>query len=152
MSSFFSTLKRGQIYLQTWPLEAKLGIIFPENRIIKATKFAQKFMPFMAVKGLKEVLAEVERYTEPKEDLMEDRKDLLDRKLSILQGFLEISPDVVVTYFEPDKRKAGGKYLTVTAQLKDIQMERKRIILSSGEKIPFENIKDLDSKLFEEIE
>ena len=49
MSSFFSTLKRGQIYLQTWPLEAKLGIIFPENRIIKATKFAQKFMPFMAV-------------------------------------------------------------------------------------------------------
>ena len=49
MSSFFSTLKRGHIYLQTWPLEAKLGIIFPENRIIKATKFAQKFMPFMAV-------------------------------------------------------------------------------------------------------
>ena len=48
MSSFFSTLKRGQIYLQTWPLESKLGIIFPENRIIKATKFAQKFMPFMA--------------------------------------------------------------------------------------------------------
>ena len=45
----FSTLKRGQIYLQTWPLESKLGIIFPENRIIKATKFAQKFMPFMAV-------------------------------------------------------------------------------------------------------
>ena len=83
---------------------------------------------------------------------MEDRKDLLDRKLSILQGFLEISPDVLVTYFEPDKRKAGGKYLTVTAQLKDIQMERKRIILSSGEKIPFENIKDLDSKLFEEME
>ena len=49
MSSFFSTLKQGQIYLQTWPLEAKLGMIFPENRIIKATKFAQKFMPFMAV-------------------------------------------------------------------------------------------------------
>lgn len=49
MSSFFSILKQGQIYLQTWPLEAKLGIIFPENRIIKATKFAQKFMPFMAV-------------------------------------------------------------------------------------------------------
>ena len=40
MSSFFSTLKQGQIYLQTWPLEAKLGMIFPENRIIKATKFA----------------------------------------------------------------------------------------------------------------
>lgn len=115
-------------------------------------KRAAQFMPFMAVKGLKEVLAEVERYTEPKEDLMEDRKDLLDRKLSILQGFLGASPDVEVTYFEPDKQKVGGKYLTVIAQLKDIQVGRKRIILSSGEKIPFDNIKDLDSKLFEEIE
>ena len=45
----FFNLKTRQIYLQTWPLEAKLGMIFPENRIIKATKFAQKFMPFMAV-------------------------------------------------------------------------------------------------------
>lgn len=115
-------------------------------------KRAAQFMPFMAVKGFKEVLAEVERYTEPKEDLMEDRKDLLDRKLSILQGFLGASPDVEVTYFEPDKQKVGGKYLTVIAQLKDIQVGRKRIILSSGEKIPFDNIKDLDSKLFEEIE
>lgn len=47
--AFFSILKQGQIYLNTWPLEAKLGIIFPENRIMKATSFAQKFMPFVAV-------------------------------------------------------------------------------------------------------
>ena len=49
MSSFFSTLKQGQVYLQTWPLEAKLGMIFFFFCIIKATKFAQKFMPFIAV-------------------------------------------------------------------------------------------------------
>ena len=47
--AFFSILKQGQIYLNTWPQEAKLGIIFPENRIMKATSFAQKFMPFVAV-------------------------------------------------------------------------------------------------------
>lgn len=46
---FFSILKQGQHYLKTWPLESKLGMIFPENRIIKATLFAQKFMPFLAV-------------------------------------------------------------------------------------------------------
>ncbi|WP_109078780.1 terminus macrodomain insulation protein YfbV [Aggregatibacter kilianii] len=46
---FFSTLKTGQQYLKTWPLEPKLGAIFPENRVIKATVFAQKFMPFLAV-------------------------------------------------------------------------------------------------------
>lgn len=47
--SFFSTLKQGQRYLTTWVLKDKLGMIFPENRVIKATLFAQKFMPFVAV-------------------------------------------------------------------------------------------------------
>ena len=47
--SLFSTLKQGSRYSNTWPQEPKLGMIFPENRIIKATLFAQKFMPFIAV-------------------------------------------------------------------------------------------------------
>ena len=46
---FYRTLKVGQQYLNSWPLEPKLGAIFPENRIIKATLFAQKMMPFLAV-------------------------------------------------------------------------------------------------------
>ena len=45
----FSTIKRGQIYLQTWHRIETRYYFPPENRIIKATKFAQKFMPFMAV-------------------------------------------------------------------------------------------------------
>ena len=46
---FYRTLKAGQHYLNIWPLEPKLGAIFPENRVIKATLFAQKMMPFLAV-------------------------------------------------------------------------------------------------------
>ena len=46
---FYRTLKVGQQYLNSWPLEPKLGAIFPENRVIKATLFAQKMMPFLAV-------------------------------------------------------------------------------------------------------
>ena len=46
---FYRTLKAGQHYLNSWPLEPKLGAIFPENRVIKATLFAQKMMPFLAV-------------------------------------------------------------------------------------------------------
>ncbi|MDO4429889.1 MAG: terminus macrodomain insulation protein YfbV [Lonepinella koalarum] len=41
--------KKGQDYADTWVLHPKLGAIFPENRIIKSTKFAQKYMPFVAV-------------------------------------------------------------------------------------------------------
>ena len=47
--SIFNILKQGQLYANTWPLNPKLGMIFPENRVIKATKFAQRFMPFVAV-------------------------------------------------------------------------------------------------------
>ena len=46
---FYRILKAGQHYLNIWPLEPKLGAIFPENRVIKATLFAQKMMPFLAV-------------------------------------------------------------------------------------------------------
>lgn len=47
--AFFRRLKQGQHYAKTWPLVDRLGMIFPENRIIKTTAFAQKFMPFLAV-------------------------------------------------------------------------------------------------------
>ena len=46
---FYRTLKVGHPYLNIWPLEPKLGAIFPENRVINATLFAQKMMPFLAV-------------------------------------------------------------------------------------------------------
>ncbi len=48
----YQTLKLGQRYLETWPSIPKLSIIFPENRVIKVTLFAQKFMPFLAVFSL----------------------------------------------------------------------------------------------------
>ena len=47
--SLLKLLKNGQHYLKSWPLEIKLGAIFPENRVIKTTIFAQRFMPFLAV-------------------------------------------------------------------------------------------------------
>lgn len=47
--NLFKTLKQGQRYLDSWVLHAKLSAIFAENRVIKATKFAQKMMPFVAV-------------------------------------------------------------------------------------------------------
>ncbi|MGQ0286250.1 terminus macrodomain insulation protein YfbV [Pasteurellaceae bacterium 22721_9_1] len=47
--SLLTIFNQGQTYLKTWPMHPKLGAIFPENRVIKATTFAQKMMPFIAV-------------------------------------------------------------------------------------------------------
>lgn len=50
--SFFKTLKQGQDYYKTWPKIKVLTLIFPENRVINATTFAIKIMPFFAVFSL----------------------------------------------------------------------------------------------------
>lgn len=47
--SWFKLFQRGQVYMKTWPNEKRLAPMFPENRVIKVTRFAIRFMPAMAV-------------------------------------------------------------------------------------------------------
>ncbi len=47
--NFFSLFRRGQHYAKTWPLEKRLAPMFIENRTIRATRFAIRFMPPVAI-------------------------------------------------------------------------------------------------------
>lgn len=42
-------LQDGQKYMDSWPMRKELSPIFPEHRIIKATRFGIKVMPAVAV-------------------------------------------------------------------------------------------------------
>ncbi|MBW3696522.1 DUF412 domain-containing protein [Vibrio sp. T187] len=42
------SLKDGQKYMDLWPVRKELNAIFPEQRIIKATRFGIKVMPAIA--------------------------------------------------------------------------------------------------------
>ncbi|PMH46832.1 hypothetical protein BCU68_01985 [Vibrio sp. 10N.286.49.B3] len=42
------SLKDGQSYMELWPMRKELTALFPEQRIIKATKFGIKVMPAIA--------------------------------------------------------------------------------------------------------
>ena len=42
-------VKDGQQYMQTWPMQHQLYGMFPECRVISATKFSMKVMPALAV-------------------------------------------------------------------------------------------------------
>jgi len=42
------SLKDGQKYMQMWPMRKELNLLFPESRIIKATRFGIKVMPAVA--------------------------------------------------------------------------------------------------------
>lgn len=43
--NFFSLFRRGQHYAKTWPMEKRLAPMFIENRTIRATRYAIRFMP-----------------------------------------------------------------------------------------------------------
>jgi len=49
MSVFKNTLYKGQHYMQRWPMKKELAALFPENRIIAATKLGFKTMPPLAI-------------------------------------------------------------------------------------------------------
>ncbi|MGI9896918.1 terminus macrodomain insulation protein YfbV [Vibrio natriegens] len=42
------SLKDGQNYMEIWPVRKELNAVFPEQRIIKATRFGIKVMPAVA--------------------------------------------------------------------------------------------------------
>ncbi|ELX8379646.1 terminus macrodomain insulation protein YfbV [Providencia vermicola] len=46
---FFKRFRLGNLYLKTFPMEKKLSPVFPELRMIKATRFGIRFMPPIAI-------------------------------------------------------------------------------------------------------
>lgn len=47
--SFFGLFRHGQHYAKTWPLDKRLAPVFIENRIIRATRYAIRIMPPVAI-------------------------------------------------------------------------------------------------------
>ncbi|WP_107851536.1 terminus macrodomain insulation protein YfbV [Oceanimonas marisflavi] len=52
MGPFTHTLHRGQEYLSIWPRERRLASLFPENRIMAATRFGVRTMPALITLSL----------------------------------------------------------------------------------------------------
>ena len=51
-SGLIGNLRSGQKYMDTWPMRKELSPIFPEHRIIKATRFGIKVMPAVAAMSI----------------------------------------------------------------------------------------------------
>lgn len=109
---------------------------------------AAQFSPFAALTGHKDAIRETERLTEEWTEPDEGEREELDRRLSLLAEALEKAPKITVTFFEPDERKAGGTYRSVTGNLKKIDAYGHRLLLSDGTEIPMEYVVEIDGELF----
>jgi hypothetical protein len=109
---------------------------------------AAQFAPFAALTGYGAAIAETARQTSPKIEMMEDDRQLMDRKLSILITYLEKEPTITITYFQPDGRKDGGQYLTITGVVKAIRTSERIIIMKDRKRISIDAIVGLEGELF----
>ena len=72
---------------------------------------AAQFSPFAALVGYDDAIAETARLTDSKAELTEDEMSMLNANLNRLLDRLDEQPEISVTYFVPDEKKSGGKYV-----------------------------------------
>ena len=82
------------------------------------TNRAAQFAPFAALTGYEESIEETARLTDRKIELSEDEIEEINAKLNSIQEHIKERPEVTITYFQPDERKEGGEYITVTGRVR----------------------------------
>ena len=113
---------------------------------------AAQFSPFAALTGHSAAIAETARLTDSHVELEEDEKARVDARLQILREHLDEQPEVSITYFQPDGKKAGGAYLTATGRVKKIDEYEHAVVMRDMMTIPIDEIIQIGGPLFESLE
>lgn len=71
-------------------------------------------------------------------------------RIQYLRDHLSEEPEVSITYFQADERKAGGSYIVFTGTVKKIDEYSKSLLLSNGKAILFEDICSIEAPCFVE--
>ncbi|HHU71172.1 MAG TPA: YolD-like family protein [Clostridiales bacterium] len=101
---------------------------------------AGQFSPFAALTGYEGAIKETARLTDKKVELDEAAKSVLDEKLRIIQEQLSSHPEIEITYFQPDEKKAGGVYVSTFGVVKKIDSYEKTIVMEDGTRVAIEEI------------
>ena len=106
-----------------------------------------QFAPFAALTGYDEVLIETARLTNERIETDETIKVIIDSKLQIIKEHIMEKPLITFMYFVPDLKKDGGKYVTVTGNVKKIDEYRNVLILENKTEIPISEIIDINENI-----
>ena len=104
---------------------------------------AAQFAPFAALTGYDDAVKETARLTNERIDLDDEAKMMLDAKLQVIREQLSEKPLVTITYFVPDAKKDGGKYVTINGNVKKIDDYKHLIILDNSVEITIDEIIDI---------
>ena len=112
---------------------------------------AAQFSPFAALTGYDAAIKETGRLTDEKIELGEETKAVLDRKQRYLSDMISVQPEITVTYFLPDGRKAGGSYAVKTGALARIYGYERELKFCDGTRIRMDDVVDIHIPEVEEI-
>lgn len=113
---------------------------------------AAQFAPFAALTGYDAAIKETGRLTDDKIELDEEALTALDMKYQLLMDAFDNAPEVTITYFQPDERKAGGKFVSAVGAVKKIDDFERRITMRDGAKIPMDDVLSIEGELFSVLE
>ncbi len=108
-------------------------------------KRAAQFSPFAALRGYMDLIREAERVTEERRELSEDMEEEINQKLQVLHQNIDLHPEISITYFIPDKKKAGGAYVTSSGPVKEIDIKKRILVMADETVIPLDEIFDFES-------
>jgi len=104
---------------------------------------AAQFSPFAALTGHEDSIKETARLTEEQIDLDESQKDEIGRLLSYLAENIQQKPEIIIRWFQPDRRKSGGVYQRIRDRVVKIDGYRNEMTLEDGRIIPLGYIVEL---------
>lgn len=104
---------------------------------------AAQFSPFAALTGHDAAIQETARRTDARMELDEDVKVRLDLQLQEILERIEEQPTVTLTYFKQDEKKDGGAYLTITGQVKKLDVYGQKLVFTNHQEIPIRDIAEL---------
>ena len=113
---------------------------------------AAQFAPFAALTGYDSAIKETGRLTDERIELDVEALSALDMKYQLLMEALDEAPEVTITYFQPDERKAGGKYVSAVGTVNKIDDFERRITMRDGTRIPMDDVLSIDGELFSSLE
>ena len=113
---------------------------------------AAQFAPFAALTGYDSAIKETGRLTDERIELDEEALTALNMRYQLLMDALDEEPEIEITYFKPDERKAGGEYISVTGTVIKVDDFERLITMQDGTKISMDDVLSIDGEMFSSLE